>query len=343
MLRFLDFGTIFDMNSDPAPASEQAPPPTVRQWVRLARWGITLLVMAFVLWFAGGSVQRGWHDLSTTDLAIDWRWVAAAALLYLGGLAPMACYWWFALRTLGESPPLAEVIRGYYLGHLGKYVPGKVMVVVLRTGALLRSGCRPRQVAVSVFLETLTFMATGALMAALLLAASGDAPAKYAWLSLGLALAAGVPITPPVARRLARRVVKQRSGDEAAEDLSLDSINWQLTFAGLAFAMVAWTIIGVSLWAAARAVEPTLGGPWQELPKWIEGVALPVVAGFLSLLPGGVMVRDVLQVELLPQAVSGSSLVVVALWRLVSVVSEGTICAILEATRLYRSPRTPPS
>ncbi|WP_231943619.1 lysylphosphatidylglycerol synthase transmembrane domain-containing protein [Aeoliella mucimassa] len=314
--------------------------------VRFARWAITLSVVGLVVWFAGGTVRDGWHQLSQTDLKIQWQWVALSALLYLVGLAPMACYWWIALRTLGETPTPSDVLRGYYLGHLGKYVPGKALVVVLRTGALVRAGCNMRQVAISVFLETLTFMAGGGMLAALLLAITGHGPTLYVWLSLGLAVMVGIPITPPVARWLATKVVKQRSSDQSESTVSLQAINWRLTCAGLVCSVIAWSIIGVSLWSAARAVDPTLGWPWQELPLWIEAVALPVVAGFLSLIPGGLMVRDGLQVELLksvfaPEVAEGVALVVVALWRLVSVASEGAICVILEATRLYRTPRGP--
>ncbi|MCO6046566.1 flippase-like domain-containing protein [Aeoliella sp. ICT_H6.2] len=309
---------------------------------RLIRWCITLLVVGLVLWFAGGTVRQGWQQLSTSDIDISWPWVALSAGLYIVGLAPMAFYWRLALGSLGERPPLLAVVRGYYLGHLGKYVPGKAMVAVLRTGALVQSGCRPRSTVVSVFLETLSFMATGGMLAALLLVASGDAPAQYAWLSAGLALLVGLPITPPIARKLAGRVLakQQAEGDQPTSSL-LAGITWRLTAAGVACSTIAWTLLGLSLWAAVRSVGTTGAGPFAQLALWIEAVTLPVVAGFLSLIPGGAFVRDFLQVELLAPALpeGTSALLAAGLWRLISVSSEGAICGILEASRLCRRQR----
>lgn len=315
-------------------------PPAAR---RLIRWAITLLVMGVVLWFAGGTVRDGWQQLSTTELVIRWPWVALSAALYIVGLAPMAFYWRLALRGLGETPPSLAVVRGYYLGHLGKYVPGKAMVAVLRTGVLVQAGCRTRATVVSVFLETLLFMATGGMLAALLLAASGHGSASYAWLAIGLAMLVGLPIIPPIARKLAGRVLAGQPAlgtDPAADPIA--GITWRLTAAGVACSTVAWTVLGLSLWAAVRAVADIDVPPITQLPLWIEAVTLPVVAGFLSLIPGGFLVRDALQIELLtPTLPQDIALIAAALWRLISVSAEGAICAILEFSRLYRSQRPP--
>ena len=310
------------------------------------RWGVTLVVVGLVVWFAGGTVTKGWQQLSDADLVIRWPWVAASAVLYLIGLAPQAFFWRMTLARLGEHPPTFAIIRGYYLGHLGKYVPGKALVAVLRTGVLVQAGCNMRRAVVSVFVETLLFMATGGALAAALLVVSGDGPPSYIWLSAGLALLVGIPATPPIARRLARRIVAKQpptSSDSSAGTPASDpvsGITWSLTAAGVLCSTLAWGVLGLSLWAAVRAVSDVPVSPIAQLALWIESVTLPVVAGFLSLIPGGLMVRDVLQVELLtPTLPADVALVVAAVWRLISVASEGALCAILEVSRLYRSTR----
>lgn len=316
-----------------------------RRLRRGLRWGVTLVVVALVAWFAGDTLRTGWQELSAAKIRIDWRWAVLSAAIYILGLSPMAYFWQLALRSLGETADTATVVRGYYLGHLGKYVPGKALVAVLRTGMLVQHGCDMRRVVVSVFLETLTFMATGGLLAAGLLALSGDGPAAYVWLSAGLAVLAGLPVAPPIARRLARRVMVGKDATQANNtDAALAGINWRLTAAGLGCASVAWVGVGLSLWAAVRAVGIATVSPFSQLSLWVEGVTLPVVAGFLSLIPGGLMVRDALQAELLTPLTSPAlALVVAALWRLISITSETTTCVIIEASRLYRARWIPPS
>jgi uncharacterized membrane protein YbhN (UPF0104 family) len=298
-----------------------------------------------VIWFAGDTLRQGWARLSTSDIHIQWPWVAVAAVLYVAGLAPMALYWRSALGRFGQHPALAAVVRAYYLGHLGKYVPGKALVAILRTGALVTAGCEMRQVLVSVFLETLTFMATGGALAAMLLATSGDASPAHALLAAGLAVLAGLPVLPPIARRLASRVIAGRqSANDTGSNPTLPAITFSLTAWGIACAVVAWVVLGLSLWATLRAVGVAEPRPLAQLPLWVEAVTLPVVAGFLSLIPGGLLVRDALQVELLATTVTAEvALVAAALWRVISVASEVVTCVILEAYRLFRPPHDPPA
>ncbi len=311
---------------------------------RLLRWGVTFAVLTLVAWFAGDTLRQGWTKLATAHIELHWPWVALAAVLYIAGLLPMAIYWQRALGSLGQHPPLTAIVRAYYLGHLGKYVPGKALVAVLRTGVLVRAGCELRQVLVSVFVETLTFMATGAALAAVLLVTSGNASPWHALLAAGLALLAGLPVTPPVARRLAGRVMsRNHAGDTAGDDQPLPALTWSLMAWGVGCSMVAWVVLGMSLWATLRAVGVSDAAPLGQLAQWVEAVTLPVVAGFLSLIPGGLVVRDALQADLLvPPVAADLALVAAALWRLISVASEVVTCVILEASRLYRAPAASP-
>ena len=318
-------------------------------WRRPLRWGITLALLALVVWFAGGTLQKAWEQLSTTTFDISLAWLLLSGLLYVVGLFPMACFWRLVLARLGQYPGWRPLLRAYYLGHLGKYVPGKAMVVLLRTGTLVAAGTQPRATVVSVFLETLTFMATGAAMAALLIATHANASPLLVMLSAALASLAGLPICPPIARRLARRVAPRSAGE--SDDPTM-GITWSLTGWGVLAATISWGILGLSLWAIVRSLGLTGAHPFWQLPLWIESVSLPVVAGFLSLLPGGLGVRDTLLVELLspelsklasPEIAAAAALVAAALWRLISVVSEVAACGMIECSRLYRSPSPPRS
>ena len=52
------------------------------------------------------------------------------------------------------------------MSHLGKYVPGKAMVVVLRSGLVVPYGGRAGTAAIATFYETLVMMCAGGLVAA---------------------------------------------------------------------------------------------------------------------------------------------------------------------------------
>ena len=61
---------------------------------------------------------------------------------------------------------LVPALRAYLVSHLGKYVPGKAMVVVVRAGMVVPFGGRASTAAIATFYETLVMMAAGGLIAA---------------------------------------------------------------------------------------------------------------------------------------------------------------------------------
>lgn len=315
-----------------------SPPGYRAKWInRLVRWGVTFALLGLLVWYAGGTLRTAVDQLTGQTIEITPHWVLASAALYVVGLSPMAFFWWHALDRLGEKHPLRVVLRGYYLGHLGKYVPGKALVVILRTKALTAAGASPRATVVSVFMETLTFMATGAALAAGLIVLTGHATLSVMLMALGLATVAGAPVTPPIARLLARRVVGKPVVPLADSVDPIAGITWNLSATGVLAATVSWVLLGLSLWAAVRGLGVDQAQPLGQLGLWVEATTLPMVAGFLSLLPGGLGIRDTLLVELLSANFSpATALVAAALWRIISIASETTVCGIMETSRLYR-------
>ena len=41
-------------------------------------------------------------------------------------------FWYRLLRQLGQRPTALAAVRAYYIGHLGKYLPGKACALLLR-------------------------------------------------------------------------------------------------------------------------------------------------------------------------------------------------------------------
>ena len=86
------------------------------------------------------------------------------------------------------------------------------------------------------------------------------------------------------------------------------------------------------LWAVLRAMGAAPGGPLVELSLHTTAVALGVVAGFVSQIPGGLLVREWVAGELLEPAYGPSvALVSTVILRLVLLVSELLVSIILYA------------
>ena len=265
--------------------------PRLKKWlIRVAK----LIVVLGILWWVWGSLADGWQQLKDRDQG-QWHWQPAwlllAAGLYLVGLAPFGLFWYRILHQLGQEARLGETLRAYYIGHLGKYVPGKAMVVILRAGLIRSHRVDTAIAAVSVFFETLTMMAVGACAAAAYLAIFFREQAVWSLGAAGLMIVALIPTLPPVFKRLVR--LAKRGKIDAATSAKLEALGFSTLFVGWLFSLIGWLLLGLSYWATLRALGIDGLDPVAHLPRYVAGVALAVVAGFLLLiLPGGLAVRE---------------------------------------------------
>ncbi len=307
-----------------------------RPWLK---WTVRALILAAVCWGVSRTLRGAVNELSQHEWQLRPGWLIASGLLYLLGLAPMGWFWHRTLNALGQHASLPAALRAYYLGHIGKYTPGKVMVVVLRIGALRRTLTSIRLAVVSILLETLTMMAVGAVLGTVLEIVEARLETRFTIAAAAVAVLAALPTLPPVARRLARISLSRTKPPENLPpeqsnkidlDASLRGINFPLLTSGWIASLLCWVLLGLSLWATLRSIGMDQLGPISSLPFTIAAVSLAVVAGFVSMLPGGIVVRDALLMQVLaPECGQANALVAALLLRLVWLVSEIAICGIL--------------
>ena len=306
------------------PQQKNSSKSNARWWLgTVGKWLLVLLIA----WGISSTLSDGVAELKREAWHVRPSWLVLAGATYLVGLAPSAMFWHRVLGVLGQSPRWFETFRAYYIGHLGKYVPGKVLVVVLRT-VLIRSRRVDAPVAaLSVFYETLTMMAIGALVATVLVAVGFR---QHRWLmgvALGLMLAAGVPLVPAVFSRLLRWLRIERY--QPSLIALLQKLGWRDLLAGWIGIAGGWAMLGASLWATVRSLGAEITFP-EDLPLCIAAASLAVVAGFLSMIPGGAVVREAVLLELMaPRFGNGLALVAVLALRLVWLLAELTISVIL--------------
>lgn len=320
------------------------------RWKRWLIAAVKAVVAALVLWGVGRHVLRTWSDLSRREVAVRAKpeWLMVSGALYLAGLS---CCGRFYEQVLAASPtPIAPgpAVRAYLVSHLGKYVPGKAMVVVMRAGMSVPYGASAAAATVATFYETLVMMAAGGLIAAIgfTLALSGGSPAlemdlpvlgtvgirlypMAGLLALSLGLGFAFVVLPPVFHRLSLLAGMPFSGMGPE---ALPRFSAGLLVRGLLWTSAAWVLMGASQLEVAHALMPL--GRWQYLsltPVVVAGVALATLAGFVvAVLPGGLGVREGVLMYALAPALGEDLAVVAALaLRLVWVAAELLAAAVL--------------
>ena len=128
----------------------------------LLKWTLFVVVLAYVCRHGYQLWQQS--DVRTPLTVASAGWLTLSAALYTASWLPSVWFWRELMRALGGRPGFADAARAYYCGSLGKYVPGKAMVLILRGSLMNGRGCPGRTAAVTAAYETLTMMGTGLLV-----------------------------------------------------------------------------------------------------------------------------------------------------------------------------------
>lgn len=176
-----------------------------RTVARIARVVFLVVIAGFVWWSLHGrfdEVVTALRDLSPAALA--------AALLLVGiGLAITAEMWLCILRSLGSELPRRPGFAVFFVGQLGKYVPGSVWSIGIQAHLARDSGVR-RRGTVSASLVFLGVNVATAVLLGVLLAWTLHVRLPVAgWVQALVVVGAVVGLTPVVVSTLARRVAGQ--------------------------------------------------------------------------------------------------------------------------------------
>jgi uncharacterized membrane protein YbhN (UPF0104 family) len=267
-------------------------------------------------------------DATRTPGRILWDQVRAArpedlvlaGALYLLGLMFSGVFWHRLLQRVDDPLPLAVSLRTYYISHLGKYAPlGKGWALLLRTSLATAAGVRPGVAALTATYETLTTMACGALLAAVLVTWQAGGDENMIWRALGLLALAGIPILPGVFNRVIARLAARFSAGEA---LPLPRLGASTLLGGIAFTGCTWALLGASLACVLRALRPEADWDAGEWLRCIAFVAVSYVAGFVASTPGGLGVREFFLQQFLAPYLGGQAVVAAVLLRVLWTVAE---------------------
>ena len=323
-------------------------------------FALRLLILGIVGFFFWMTLRKAWGQIAASEVSLDWQkvgWVmlVVSVLSGMAALMPACIAWQKILDDFGQKIAWKDSFYAYFLGHFGKYVPGKAMAVILRVGALHRHGVAARPAILSVFIETLTAIASGALLGAILVQFV-QVPHSLRIASLISIPFAIVALLPYPFRWVVHRVAKSRIGKMPPKIAA--AIDGQMMFRTVFASMLGWLLQGTSLWLVMLALRPAvLYGISEEAMQvvgqmavggqmpvdllmagqgiaglfhlWVVCVAsmsLGAFVGFISLLPGGAVARELASTWVMSSVVAEPiALLATVIVRVTSILAEMTM------------------
>lgn len=250
---------------------------------------LPLLIFGAVGWYFYDKLSK--LDLNTLHLRAEW--LIPSAILYVLAQGVWGLFSVMLLRDQGGAVSWATGLRAYFVSQFGKYLPGKVWVIVLRVGMLGNIGLTKTAVGIVATYEALTSMAAGALIGVLLVpllaAEQMDIRGTSVYWVAPLAL---MPIGMVGLNRFVNRVNRWRKGPDAAQ---LPRVKLHMVLIGLAQATVGWALLGLSLWMCVKGLH---NGDWPlTFDRVLHLVAinsLAYIIGFAAvMMPAGGGIREI--------------------------------------------------
>ena len=285
-----------DTTPDAIPARRR--PRAWRNLLRLVVVGLFAAVIALVL-------ARRWSEVRPLLSSLTVVGVGLAGAAVIGGIYATFLCWRAVLTDLGSPLPLAGGMRVFFLGQLGKYLPGSLwpLLAQMELGRDYKVPRRASGAAVAIFL--LLVLGTGLLVAALALPLLGrDALERY-WWALAVLPVAAVLLYPPVLNRIIATVLRLARRDPMPNPLSLAGV-----LRAVGWCLVSWAAYGLHVWILARMLG---AGGVGLLPRSIGAFAGAWCVGFLVVIaPAGGGAREAALIVLLGTGVGAARATVIA-------------------------------
>lgn len=255
-----------------------------RSWRRLpTAVGVALGAVGGL--FVARAILQEWEVVADSIVTADYRWFPPALGLGLAGMVGFGLAWKRALRAVGVSSTVRSALNWYFVGQLGKYVPGGIWPVIGRGELAAGAGTSRTRAYGAVLLSVGAAYLSGIILLAVLLpfeiVVLGKTPGGW-WLFLFIPLGLGL-LHPPLLRR-ALTVTRNWTG----RSVGIDVPSWSESLTLVVAHFPAWAAVGTATWWMA------LGFDGQASPLNV-GVAaiLAWIAGFLAFpVPGGIGVRE---------------------------------------------------
>lgn len=259
---------------------------------------LRVLFLVAVIIFSWLSLRGRFDEIGDALADTSVLGVLGALVLVCSGLAATGVLWLRLMAGLAAPLPYVDGSAMFFLGQLGKYIPGSIWSIGAQADMARRHQVPPR-VTVTAGLLFLGYHVDTAVVVGALALISGRLdpswPAWVAWVGLAVGL---LCLTPGLVRLLARRIAGRDPG-----------LRWSDTAVVIALMAIAWACYS----AALVLVSPDTAS-WNDVVALGGAFAISYAVGVVIIFaPAGVGARETVFVLLLTPMLSVADATALAL------------------------------
>ncbi|RGA02941.1 UPF0104 family protein [Microbispora triticiradicis] len=296
---------------------------------KLVRTLFLLVALGFGIWAVAGQ----WSAVADGFARLHWAALTGSLAAVLGALLAGMLMWRALLADLGSPLAFTDAAKIFFVGQLGKYIPGSVWPMLAQMEMGRDHGVPRSRSAAAFFLTYPVYLGTGLLVSAVTLPVlAGQSVARYAWLLLLVPVLAAA-LHPAVVNRVIAFGLRKLRREPLERPLSRRGL---LVASG--WALAGWAAYGAHLALIVRGLGAE-GTPALVLS--VGAFALAWCLGFVFIVaPAGAGVREAAMVAALAPVLDRPAAIAAALCSRLLVSLGDLVCAGAAGLAARRSTRT---
>lgn len=252
---------------------------------KLMKW-VKYFFLILVAVFLGRYFYNNFDTYKNLDVKINWGVFAAAVLFYFLYKITLASLWHYMTKLNQAAIGYVQAVTAYLYSILGKYIPGKVFMLLARVPAYEEKGVPIRKVTICFLLENVcTLLGAAFLFLISLLFFPNELLADYKWAAIILVILFFICINPKIINFFLGIVEKITKKDGLVIPITYP----QMLKVVLLF-ICNWIIVGIGFYMLTCSIYPI---PASEM-LYVAGIfGLSCIIGILAIFaPSGLGVRE---------------------------------------------------
>ena len=218
---------------------------------QVVRWMIVIAIFLFL----GKMASNHWGEIKGTSFTFKVVPFILSTLIFAFSYLIQAWAWYLITLKLGIALSPSETIETWFYSQLGKYLPGKVWLLLGRFYLYDSKGKSKKVISIALYFETILVILSGGLIFLAALVFFKEIRSSYDgnqfWWVILLFIIALVSLHPRVLLKILNWILVQLN----REPISL-SISYSEVLGILIFCVVAWMIGGIGFYLFVDSVYP---------------------------------------------------------------------------------------
>lgn len=290
---------------------------------------LSYILTALVVTAVGYYIYRNIGDIRDYDFVFNWGFIIGGFFAALMGLLGLFGVWQLLTRSFGLHAPPIRAGKAFFLSQLGKYIPGKIGLVLVRLDAY--RGYSRKTVALATGVEYIASFTSACVMVLLgTLLMDIPLPAYVRWLALGILILLLTALYPPLLKTLSNRFFRLLKRDPIEEFPTYPKM---LGFVGLY--VIVGLFYGLSLFLVLNSLSPVGIEHYFAVTGTFWAAALIGIAAIFA--PSGIGVREGVLLLVLPAFIPEPTVIVgTILSRLVFTTAELSLAGVFSGAEKIR-------